>query len=266
MRFIKAQRPVVGVYLPLAGGTMVGDIQMEANKLRTTNNLLKESVAGWMVIRNAADALNISLAVLGLQVGSGITSEVDAVSLSARNLDGNHFKLQARDSGVGLVEIARLVGAADPYFQATLPMRLSPTAAALPAVEGMIGYNSGDDTLRLRRAADEVTFTAIPPGLIAMWHGLIANIPAGWALCDGTGGTPNLIAKFVEGVATAATNPGATGGSTLKTTGGHTHTIGSAVVYTGGAELGPVFETDISTDTIADIRPVFYDIAFIMKT
>ncbi len=239
---------------------------MGANKLRTTSHLMKEVDAYYMALRNIADNDYSNLQLKYLSIFDSIWGQVSGAFLTTKNEDVSNFAFKARDTGVAVIEVARLQGAADPYFQATLPMRLSPTAAALPAVEGMIGYNSGDDTLRLRRAADEVTFTAIQPGLIAMWHGLIANIPAGWALCDGTGGTPNLIAKFVEGVATAATNPGATGGSTLKTTGGHTHTIGSAVVYTGGAELGPVFETDISTDTIADIRPVFYDIAFIMKT
>lgn len=32
-----------------------------------------------------------------------------------------------------------------------------------------------------------------------MWSGAIGNIPAGWALCDGTNGTPNLKGKFIVG-------------------------------------------------------------------
>jgi hypothetical protein len=39
----------------------------------------------------------------------------------------------------------------------------------------------------------------LPYGSIIMWHGTIANIPTGWALCDGTSGTPNLINRFVIG-------------------------------------------------------------------
>src|SRR6185369_12849934 len=34
--------------------------------------------------------------------------------------------------------------------------------------------------------------TSIPAGLIAMWGGLVANIPSGWLLCDGQNGTPDL--------------------------------------------------------------------------
>nr|DAV60119.1 MAG TPA: short tail fiber protein [Caudoviricetes sp.] len=30
-----------------------------------------------------------------------------------------------------------------------------------------------------------------------------SDIPVGWAVCDGTNGTPNLIGKFIKAVATA---------------------------------------------------------------
>lgn len=53
---------------------------------------------------------------------------------------------------------------------------------------------------------------SLPAGLIAMWHGLIANIPSGWVLCDGANGTPDLRSKFVKGAA-AATEAGGTGGA-----------------------------------------------------
>lgn len=39
----------------------------------------------------------------------------------------------------------------------------------------------------------------IPSGMIAMWHGTIATIPAGWYLCNGSNGTPDLRDKFIAG-------------------------------------------------------------------
>lgn len=36
-----------------------------------------------------------------------------------------------------------------------------------------------------------------PPGGIIMWSGLEADIPKGWALCDGANGTPDLRGRFV---------------------------------------------------------------------
>jgi len=114
------------------------------------------------------------------------------------------------------------------------------------------------------------TVAKIPAGIIVMWHGLIANIPSSWVICDGNGGTPNLLARFVEGVATAATNPGATGGTTSKTTSGHTHTIPTEL--DGGSGTAKYIvdaqnpESESENDTISDIRPLYYDVAFLMKT
>jgi hypothetical protein len=39
----------------------------------------------------------------------------------------------------------------------------------------------------------------VPAGLIAMWHGSISSIPAGWSLCDGSNGTPDLRDRFIVG-------------------------------------------------------------------
>ena len=54
---------------------------------------------------------------------------------------------------------------------------------------------------------------AIPKGIVAMWAGELINIPAGWKLCDGLEGRPNMLARFIRGIQTSVTNPGATGGA-----------------------------------------------------
>lgn len=67
---------------------------------------------------------------------------------------------------------------------------------------------------------------SIPAGIIAMWHGLLANIPSGWLLCDGANGTPDLRDRFVKG-ASAAEEAGDTGGAATHTHAdhaSHTHT------------------------------------------
>lgn len=51
-----------------------------------------------------------------------------------------------------------------------------------------------------------------PVGSIIMWAGAIGDIPAGWKLCDGQNGTPNLIDRFIVG-AGGSYNVGATGGT-----------------------------------------------------
>jgi hypothetical protein len=66
----------------------------------------------------------------------------------------------------------------------------------------------------------------VPSGVIVMWGGLLADIPAGWLLCDGQNGTPDLRDRFVRGAAAGA-DPGATGGAATHAHAdhaSHTHT------------------------------------------
>lgn len=66
--------------------------------------------------------------------------------------------------------------------------------------------------------------TGIPPGVIAMWSGPLANIPSGWALCDGQGGRPDLRDRFIKA---ATGEPGATGGAAT-----HQHTYSQVINHT----------------------------------
>lgn len=79
----------------------------------------------------------------------------------------------------------------------------------------------------------QLEIPVIPSGVITMWSGSIASIPAGWALCDGANGTPDLRNRFIVGA--SADNTGVsnttitgsntkTGGSKDSTVVAHTHT------------------------------------------
>ena len=64
--------------------------------------------------------------------------------------------------------------------------------------------------------------TPIPAGGIFLWSGSIGSIPAGYVLCNGTNGTPDLRDRFVVGAgSTYAVN--ATGGSADAVVVTHTH-------------------------------------------
>ena len=69
----------------------------------------------------------------------------------------------------------------------------------------------------------------LPQNAILMWGGLLVDIPAGWALCDGAGGRPDLRDKFIRGAAVGV-DPGATGGSDT-----HTHADHNMLAHTGTA-------------------------------
>ena len=57
---------------------------------------------------------------------------------------------------------------------------------------------------------------AFVTGMIMMWGGSIASIPSGWALCNGSNGTPDLRDRFIVG-AGSGYSVGATGGSVTAT-------------------------------------------------
>jgi microcystin-dependent protein len=73
--------------------------------------------------------------------------------------------------------------------------------------------------------------TPIPTGGILLWSGSIGSIPAGYVLCNGNNGTPDLRDRFIVGAgSTYAVN--ATGGSADSILPTHTHGATSTSVVT----------------------------------
>jgi hypothetical protein len=62
----------------------------------------------------------------------------------------------------------------------------------------------------------EESIAVVPQGAIISFSGQIADIPDGFALCDGTNGTPDLTDSFIQG-AGGTLNPNDTGGSASET-------------------------------------------------
>lgn len=118
---------------------------------------------------------------------------------------------------------------------------------------------------------------SIPKGIIVMWSGAIADIPAGWALCDGNNGTPNLKDRFVVGAgdsyAVSAKGGEAAHVLTIAEMPSHSHTYKEPV---GGSEWGGsdgnAGSGRVSSATAAagsgqahENRPPYYALAYIMK-
>jgi hypothetical protein len=94
-----------------------------------------------------------------------------------------------------------------------------------------------DKTITAAQIADNTITAAqlavgavIPTGGIIMWSGTIANIPTGWALCNGANGTPNLQDRFIVGATSGGdgvypgVSVGTTGGSANAVVVSHQHT------------------------------------------
>ena len=128
---------------------------------------------------------------------------------------------------------------------------------------------------------NSVDYFMVPRGSIVMWSGSPTNIPSGWALCDGSNGTPNLSDRFVMGFNPAvSTNMiGQAGGTT-----NHNHVVDIASFNTGStgptAAVVAPFNGDVNwfteshahtvnppatTSTATDHIPPFVRLGFIMK-
>jgi hypothetical protein len=112
----------------------------------------------------------------------------------------------------------------------------------------------------------------VPSGAIFMWSGSVATIPAGYYLCDGNNGTPDLRGRFV--IAAGGTyNPGGTGGGSIPI---HYHEFslggsGGNNLYTGvnaisnvDAQYGTSRTTSYGTGT--EVIAKYYALAYIMKS
>jgi len=74
--------------------------------------------------------------------------------------------------------------------------------------------------------------TPIPSGGIFLWSGSIGSIPAGYVLCNGSNGTPDLRDRFVVGAGSSYAVD-ATGGSADAIVVTHNHTASSVVTDPG---------------------------------
>lgn len=103
--------------------------------------------------------------------------------------------------------ISSKADSASPAFTGT------PTAPTAPA---------GNNSTQLATTAF-VFQNSVPIGAILMWGGSILSLPQGYALCDGTAGTPDLRNRFIVGSGSTYST-GSTGGSADAVVVSHNHT------------------------------------------
>lgn len=121
----------------------------------------------------------------------------------------------------------------------------------------------------------------VPSGMILAWSGAISAIPAGWYLCDGTAGTPDLTDRFIlhaDADAAGTNNVGDTGGAkthTLLTAEmpSHTHNMYTAAAGAQGVASRTAARDVPSQDetsptgggTAHNNRDKYHALAYIMK-
>lgn len=111
----------------------------------------------------------------------------------------------------------------------------------------------------------------LPTGIITLWYGSIGSIPAGWILCNGAGGSPDLRNRFLVGAGdTYAVD--AAGGAVNHNHGftgdGHFHTLTGGTVLAAGALFNSVTTSSntVGTTDNGSSLPPYYALCYIMKT
>lgn len=92
--------------------------------------------------------------------------------------------------------------------------------------------------INYNKLQDFINQTSVPVGGITLWWGTAAAVPKGWAICDGTNGTPDLRGRIPVGVSAGDPDFGTVGqtGGSKTSTAAHTHGLNSH--SHGGATVG----------------------------
>lgn len=173
-----------------------------------------------------------------------------------------------------------------PYQMPWVPSTYSNIQSAINKISVFLGqsdHTTLTDTIRSLLPSEEAkdtTLVGVPIGTILMWYG--ERIPDGWALCDGTGGTPDLMGRFPLGSG-GDFQFGSSGGSTQYTLGinnipAHSHKMGYTNKKWGDDAddrpfpVGPGGDTQYETTSVGsdrpspiDIMPPYTVVKFIMR-
>lgn len=146
----------------------------------------------------------------------------------------------------------------DRHYDATVDDEASLHNNPQPADEGLTYYNTRSQALTYYGGQQWKQWTGFPAGAIAVWAGDPADLPEGWALCDGSNGRPDLRGRFVVGYGNHYTQIGETGGAetvalTVAQLPAHTH----AVIDPGHQHTGTA--THRHSYTLPQTQPIRVD-------
>ncbi len=224
------------------------------------------------------DLANDSVTVLHISVDAVGSNEIAAHAVGTDELaDGAVGSAQIADNSLTAADIATdVVSSIDGVTNDGGDIDL--VAGSNITIESDIPAN----TIIISSTAD-----AIPSGVIVMWSGSIADKPAGWSLCDGTDGTPDLRDRFIVGAREDSGGVSMTRvkGVLQQTGGEHEHVLTVAEIPPHTHDYEHVYHTDTSGSDEGWIGrglssyatsptggggphencPPFYSLAFIMK-
>lgn len=193
---------VVPQNLAVSGNTTVTGTASVTGAVNLANNL---SVAGSSSVTGTSTLTGAVSLANNLTV-AGTTALTGALTGSSATFSGNVTALTLTGNGAAITNIpnAGLVNKTVTLGSTTVALGASSASINDITLGGTVnGPTLGATTNDTRVATTAMVQTAItyalPRGVIVAWAGAIAAIPAGWALCNGGNGTPNLMDRFIMG-------------------------------------------------------------------
>lgn len=184
-------------------------------------------------LNNAASAFSTGTIVAIQPNGTVASAELDLLGLM--NAGGTIVA-----GRVELINTATAAQAGALAIKMTNSLDASPVTALTLTSDGSLVATASLNAPSVRQAGNPL----VPSGMIMLWSGSQASIPAGWVICDGTLGTPDLRDRFIVGAgntyAVSATGGATSFTATSSTNGSHSHTglTGSAGSHNHGGSSG----------------------------
>lgn len=185
------------------------------------------SLSGWTDYSDATNRLikGVIGPTGGAAIGSALDSHVHALGAHTHGAASSH--LHSATANTVSSNLTLQSGPNVTLWQASHQHTITTSSNAPQALASTAGGDSGTapasmlPPYRNMRVKENTSGVPdLPVGLICAWRGSLGSIPDNWRLCDGTGGTPDLLGRYPRG---ATASIGTTGGSLTA----HTHTGGS---------------------------------------
>lgn len=155
------------------------------------NTVFAQTTTGISVQGIARDANRAAVAAQDIPFTFTVTGTPDGGSLTEYYQES---KILTTDAfGV----FSHILGSVDPSTFANVDfgvahMQLKVEAEGVTLLDGPLQYSP------YAKYADKAN-NGVPVGGVIMWSGNPGAVPAGWELCDGNNGTPNLSGRFIVG-------------------------------------------------------------------
>lgn len=191
--------------------TLAGNIL--TNNSNYVTKILHDSTWTNVLFTINASTASVTANLTALTTNVGVlTSRVDAL---------------AGSTGTATVTVAQLSAST-----ATLASALTTLSNTVSTLDQRVNTNYNSTTNLISASTSSAIRYAVPIGIISLWYGTVGNIPAGWALCNGTTvngvNTPDLRNRFIIGAGDLY-SVNATGGSSTATVVAHSHAATTSI-------------------------------------